>query len=110
MIDVRCPVLAIFGENDIVQPTETSAALFEEYLTAAGNNDFEIIVMPGEGHDINGRHPATTRPCRNGWTSTSSVTTHGRRPELRPGCCSQPGAMAPTSRGPATSWARCSAG
>jgi uncharacterized protein len=57
MIDVRCPVLAIFGEDDIVQPTETSAALFEEYLTAAGNSDFEIIVMPGEGHDINWTTP-----------------------------------------------------
>ena len=57
MIDVRCPVLAIFGEDDIVQPTETSAARFEEYLTAAGNSDFEIIVMPGVGHDIDWTTP-----------------------------------------------------
>jgi pimeloyl-ACP methyl ester carboxylesterase len=54
---VRCPVLALFGEDDIVQPTETSAALFEEYLTTAGNDDFSIIVMPGVGHDINWSTP-----------------------------------------------------
>ncbi|NNL98173.1 MAG: alpha/beta hydrolase, partial [Acidimicrobiia bacterium] len=54
---VRCPVLAIFGENDIVQPTERSATLFEEYLTAAGNDDVTIVVMPGIGHDINWTTP-----------------------------------------------------
>ena len=54
---VRCPVLAFFGENDVVQPTETSAALFEEYLTTAGNDDVSIIVMPGVGHDINWTTP-----------------------------------------------------
>ena len=52
MTRVRCPVLAFFGENDIVQPSETSARLFEEYLTAAGNEDFTIVTMPGVGHDI----------------------------------------------------------
>ena len=57
MMDVRCPVLAFFGEDDIVQPTETSAALFEEYLTAAGNSDFEIRVIPGVGHDIDWTTP-----------------------------------------------------
>ena len=53
----RCPVLAFFGENDIVQPSETSARLFEEYLTAAGNDDFTIVTMPGVGHDINWTTP-----------------------------------------------------
>jgi len=57
---VRCPVLAFFGEEDIIQPTETSADLFEEYLTTAGNDDFSIIVMPGVGHDINWTTPGYT--------------------------------------------------
>ena len=57
MTRVRCPVLAFFGENDIVQPSETSPGLFEEYLTTAGNDDFTIIVIPGEGHDINWSTP-----------------------------------------------------
>lgn len=52
MTRVECPVLAFFGENDIVQPSETSAALFEEYLAAAGNDDATIVVIPDVGHDI----------------------------------------------------------
>ena len=49
---VRCPVLAVFGENDLLQPTEKSAALYEEYLKEAGNGDVEIVVIPGVGHSI----------------------------------------------------------
>ncbi|NNC92691.1 MAG: hypothetical protein HKN80_09380, partial [Acidimicrobiia bacterium] len=52
MTKVRSPVLAFFGENDIVQPSETSAALFDKYLTAAGNTDFTIVMLPGVGHGI----------------------------------------------------------
>jgi pimeloyl-ACP methyl ester carboxylesterase len=52
MTRVLCPVLAFFGEDDVVQPTERSAALFAQYLTEAGNLDFEIVVIPGVGHSI----------------------------------------------------------
>ena len=34
------------------QPTERSAALYAQYLTEAGNPDFEIVVIPGVGHSI----------------------------------------------------------
>jgi formylglycine-generating enzyme required for sulfatase activity/dienelactone hydrolase len=49
---VRCPLLAFFGEDDLLQPTERSAALYEQYLTEAGNQDYEIVVLPGVGHAI----------------------------------------------------------
>ena len=49
---VQCPVLAIFGEDDLLQPTVRSAALYEQYLTEAGNGSFEIVVIPGVGHYI----------------------------------------------------------
>jgi pimeloyl-ACP methyl ester carboxylesterase len=49
---VRCPVLTFFGEDDLLQPTEKSAALYEQYLTAAGNQNFKIVVLPGVGHSI----------------------------------------------------------
>jgi pimeloyl-ACP methyl ester carboxylesterase len=49
---VKCPVLAVFGEEDLLQPSKVSAALYEEHLTAAGNQDYEIVVIPGEGHSI----------------------------------------------------------
>jgi len=52
MTKVRCPVLAVFGETDLLQPTEESAALYEQYLTDAGNEDFKIVVIPGVGHSI----------------------------------------------------------
>jgi len=50
---VQCPVLAFFGEDDLLQPTARSAALYEQYLTEAGNGKFEIVVIPGVGHYIN---------------------------------------------------------
>jgi pimeloyl-ACP methyl ester carboxylesterase len=49
---VRCPVLAFFGADDVLQPTEKSAALYEQYLSAAGNKNFKIVVIPGVGHGI----------------------------------------------------------
>jgi len=49
---VQCPVLAIFGEDDLLQPSARSAALYEQYLTEAGNGNFTIVVMPGVGHHI----------------------------------------------------------
>jgi pimeloyl-ACP methyl ester carboxylesterase len=52
MTQVHCPVLAFFGEDDLLQPTAQSAALYEQYLTEAGNADFEIVVLPGVGHGI----------------------------------------------------------
>jgi pimeloyl-ACP methyl ester carboxylesterase len=51
---VKSPVLAIFGEEDLLQPTERSAELYEQYLTDAGNDAFEIVILPGEGHNIGG--------------------------------------------------------
>jgi pimeloyl-ACP methyl ester carboxylesterase len=49
---VTSPVLAFFGENDIVQPTDRSAELFAEYLDTAGNDDVTIVLLPDVGHDI----------------------------------------------------------
>lgn len=49
---VQCPVLAFFGEDDLLQPSETSAKLYEQYLSDAGNDDFVIVVIPGVGHGI----------------------------------------------------------
>ena len=55
---VRCPVLAVFGEDDLLQPTERSAALYEQYLTKAGNDGFQIAVIPGVGHALYVSMPA----------------------------------------------------
>lgn len=49
---VQSPVLAIFGENDLLQPSEKSADLFEQYLAEAGNQNYRIVIIPGAGHYI----------------------------------------------------------
>jgi pimeloyl-ACP methyl ester carboxylesterase len=49
---VRCPALAVFGEGDLLQPSGRSAALYEQYLTEAGNDDLRIVMIPGTGHAI----------------------------------------------------------
>jgi pimeloyl-ACP methyl ester carboxylesterase len=61
-VGVRCPVVAFFGENDLLQPTAKSAALYEQYLTEAGNQDFQIVVIPGVGHSIQLSMPAYWEP------------------------------------------------
>lgn len=55
---VQCPVLAFFGEDDLLQPSEKSAKLYEQYLSDAGNDDFVIVVIPGVGHGISPATPA----------------------------------------------------
>jgi hypothetical protein len=52
LTQVRCPVLAVFGEEDLLQPSRRSAALYEQYLTQAGNERFEIVMLPDVGHSI----------------------------------------------------------
>ena len=49
---VTSPILAFFGEDDIVQPTDRSAELFAHYLDTAGNDDVTIVILPDAGHDI----------------------------------------------------------
>ena len=49
---VICPVLAFFGEDDVVQPTDRSTALYARYLDQAGNDDVTIITLRDVGHDI----------------------------------------------------------
>ena len=49
---VTSPVLAFFGEDDIIQPTDRSAELFDDYLATAGNDDVTIVILPDAGHDI----------------------------------------------------------
>ncbi|HEX6664942.1 MAG TPA: alpha/beta fold hydrolase [Gaiellaceae bacterium] len=55
---VRCPVLAIWGEDDTVVPARKSAALYRKYLAAAGNDDVTIVLFAHAGHSINNFSPA----------------------------------------------------
>ena len=51
---VHCPVLAIWGADDVVVPAKKSASLYRQYLGAAGNHDVTIVVFAHADHSING--------------------------------------------------------
>ena len=50
---IACPMLALFGENDLHVPVEQSVTLLEEYFSAGGNEDLTIVVFPDAGHSLN---------------------------------------------------------
>ena len=49
---VTCPVLAVFGEMDVLVPVAESVAIYERALTRAGNRDVTIRVFPGADHRL----------------------------------------------------------
>lgn len=49
---VRCPVLAIFGENDTSIPVDKSITLYKQYLGEAGNEAFTFKVFVNANHTI----------------------------------------------------------
>ena len=49
---VSCPLLAIFGELDIVVPVQESVSVFQQALSRGGNKDFTIQVFPQADHGL----------------------------------------------------------
>ncbi len=47
---VKCPVLAIYGEDDHQVPPNLNATRLREYLSETKNGDFEVLVIPGADH------------------------------------------------------------
>jgi pimeloyl-ACP methyl ester carboxylesterase len=52
--EVTSPVLAFFGEDDLLVPAHKSAELYEKYLSQAGNTNFKIVVFPNADHGLFG--------------------------------------------------------
>ena len=48
--EVRCPVLALYGEKDIQVPPEGNTDAVERALRAGGNRDYRVEVVPGLNH------------------------------------------------------------
>ena len=46
------PLLALFGEFDVLVPPQENTGRMESYLKEAGNRDFTIRVIPGVGHNM----------------------------------------------------------
>ncbi|MFZ1520372.1 MAG: alpha/beta hydrolase, partial [Ignavibacteriaceae bacterium] len=47
---VKCPVLAINGEKDLQVPPKENLSAIETALMNGGNNNFEVIMLPGLNH------------------------------------------------------------
>jgi len=47
---VRCPLLAVWGEEDEFVPVAASVRAFEEALQDAGNENFQLRVLSGADH------------------------------------------------------------
>ncbi|HEV3167434.1 MAG TPA: alpha/beta hydrolase [Isosphaeraceae bacterium] len=78
---VRCPVLAIYGDRDTSLPAEKSLPIIKRGLARAGNRDVTIRVFPKADHGLvitetGGPKEAKTR---------SKARQNGSEPEFAPG-------------------------
>jgi pimeloyl-ACP methyl ester carboxylesterase len=58
---LRCPLLAIFGADDVLVPTQASVAAYEAAFARSGHNRHQIVIFPGADHRILVADPATGR-------------------------------------------------
>lgn len=49
-VDIRCPVLAIWGEEDSFLPPHQSAARLKKYLMDSDHPDYEVIIFQDASH------------------------------------------------------------
>ena len=57
-VEISCPTLALFGEDDVHLPAHRSAELLREYCAEGGNTDLTVIIFENAGHSMNGFMPA----------------------------------------------------
>ncbi|MEM7481116.1 MAG: alpha/beta fold hydrolase [Acidobacteriota bacterium] len=49
---ITVPLLALYGENDIIVPPEENVPRLEAALQRAGNANYEIVILPQTGHGL----------------------------------------------------------
>ncbi|MFG1719715.1 alpha/beta fold hydrolase [Micromonospora chalcea] len=49
---LRCPLLAVFGADDLLVPVEASVRAITSTLTDAGHADHMVVIFPGADHNI----------------------------------------------------------
>ncbi|GIJ80564.1 alpha/beta hydrolase family protein [Micromonospora phaseoli] len=52
LTELTCPLLAIFGADDLLVPVPASVRAITSILREAGHTDHEIVVFPGADHNI----------------------------------------------------------
>ena len=50
LTEVRCPVLAVTGENDLQVPPKENLSVIGEALNAGGNRNVTLMELPGLNH------------------------------------------------------------
>ena len=55
---VSCPMLALFGEEDVHLPARRSAELLRDYFNEGGNTDLTVVIFENSGHSMNDFMPA----------------------------------------------------
>lgn len=71
LLELRVPVLAVWGERDLNVLPEVHRSIFEVALDAAGNRDHTLVVVPAASHTLELEDPAdhptgTLAPARLG--------------------------------------------
>jgi uncharacterized protein len=61
---LRCPILAIFGSDDVHVPTQASVVAYEAAFHRSGHTQHDIVVFPGADHRILVPDPTTGRQRR----------------------------------------------
>ncbi|MGC9671070.1 alpha/beta hydrolase family protein [Planosporangium sp. 12N6] len=56
---LRCPILAIFGSDDVLVPTEASVSAYRNAFATSGHRQHRIVVFPGADHRILVPDPGT---------------------------------------------------
>jgi pimeloyl-ACP methyl ester carboxylesterase len=52
LVGARCPVLAVWGESDVIVPVEQSVKVFREAARVANRGDDDLLVVPQVGHGL----------------------------------------------------------
>lgn len=52
LVSLRCPLLAIFGADDVRVPVRASVRAITETLAGAGHRDHDIVVFPRADHGV----------------------------------------------------------
>lgn len=50
--ELRAPLLALYGCNDVYLPVEENARLLREALERAGHSDHDVVMIPGADHGL----------------------------------------------------------
>jgi uncharacterized protein len=59
---IKCPVLAVYGEYDLLVMPQTNIPLLEKGLAAGGNTRYSIVVVPAGSHGFTRKDARCPRP------------------------------------------------